>query len=260
MPKWLSPAGRAFYSVGLACIGLQHFFYTNFPWVVIPDFPAWIPFRLLWVMVFGAALTAAGTAILFNLTGRRVAAWTGVALLLLVLVAHLPNQLTGAYAAVLGAWTNAFKELTLAGGAWIAAISYGTSEPPLPPWLERALPLGRYFFAVTLIIFGIDHFLYSTFVATLVPGWVGARMFWTCFAGIALIAGGAGMMVKRVAWLASLLVGGMIFLWLLMLHIPRAIADPYTNVGNEWTSVFEALAFSGMAFMLATMPLEQKKD
>jgi hypothetical protein len=56
-----------------------------------------------------------------------------------------------------------------------------------------------------------------------------------------------------VARLASLLVGVMIFLWVLMLHIPRAIADPYTNVGNEWASVFEALAFSGIAFMLAAM-------
>jgi hypothetical protein len=45
----------------------------------------------------------------------------------------------------------------------------------------------------------------------------------------------------------------MIFLWVLMLHIPRAIADPYTNVRNEWASVFEALAFSGIAFMLAAM-------
>jgi hypothetical protein len=61
-------------------------------------------------------------------------------------------------------------------------------------------------------------------------------------------------MVKRVARLASLLVGVMIFLWVVMLHIPRAIADPYTNVGNEWASVFEALAFSGMALMLAVMP------
>jgi len=54
----------------------------------------------------------------------------------------------------------------------------------------------------------------------------------------------------RVARLASLLTGVMIFLWVLRLHIPRAIADPYTYVGNEWASVFEALAFSGMAFML----------
>ncbi|RSL16717.1 hypothetical protein EDE15_2239 [Edaphobacter aggregans] len=252
MSKWVLPVGRSLYAFGLASIGLMHFYFKDFPGVIIPVFPAWLPLRLLCVYVVGAALTAAGIAILFDLKGKKVAAWTGVALVVLVLIAHIPNQLSGAYRAVLGAWTNTIKELALAGGAWIAAMSL-SKEGELPRWLERALPLGRYFFAFLLIVFGIDHFLYAKFVAMLVPGWVGAPMFWTYFAAVALIAGGLGIVVKRVAWLASLLVGVMIFLWVPMLHIPRAIADPYTNVGNEWASVFEATAFSGMALMLAVL-------
>jgi uncharacterized membrane protein len=256
MPKWLHLVGRSFYAVGLAGIGLMQFFFMNFVWVVIPEFPAMIPLRMMWVFVVGAALTAAGVAIFFNLKGRKVAAWTGVALLALVLIAHVPNQLAGPYRALLGAWTNTFKELALAGGAWIVALSIEREGSDLPAWLERALPLGRCFFAAMLILFGIEHFLYAQFVALLVPGWIGGKMFWTYFAGTALIAGGLGILVKRVVPLASLLVGMMIFLWVLTLHIPRAIADPYTHVGNEWASVFEALAFSGMAFMLAAMRRE----
>ena len=38
-----------------------------------------------------------------------------------------------------------------------------------------------------------------------------------------------------------------------MLHIPRAIADPHSGLGNEWTSVCETLAFSGIAFMTAVL-------
>jgi uncharacterized membrane protein len=260
MPKWLLSAGRWFYAAGLASIGLMHFFYMNFPWVVIPEFPAWIPLRMLWVLVAGTALTAAGVAIFFNLRGKEVAAWTGVALLALVLGAHVPNQLSSAYVSVLGAWTNALKETALAGGAWIAALSVAGEGGGIPRWLKRALPLGRYLFAGMLVVFGLDHFLYPQFVSALVPHWVGGKMFWTYFAGAALIIGGLGMMVRRVASLASLLVGAMIFLWLLMLHIPRAIEDPYTNVGNECASVFEALAFSGMAFMLAGSRRERSPD
>jgi uncharacterized membrane protein len=258
MSKWLLPVGRSFYAFGLASIGLMHFYFRDFPWVIIPVFPAWLPLRLLCVYLMGAVLTASGIAILFNLRGRKVAAWTGVALVVLVLIAHIPNQLSGPYRAVLGAWTNTIKELALAGGAWIAAMSL-SEDGDLPGWLEKALPLGRYFFAFLLIVFGIDHFLYAKFVATIVPGWVGVPMFWTYFAAVALIAGGLGIVVKRVAWPASLLVGVMIFLWVLMLHIPRAIADPYTNVGNEWASVFEATAFSGMAFMLAVLSKEKSR-
>jgi uncharacterized membrane protein len=161
---------------------------------------------------------------------------------------------------VLGAWTNALKEMALAGGAWIAALSFPGDSSKLPTWLERALTAGRYMFGAMLTIFGFDHFLYPQFVASLVPAWIGAQMFWTYFAGAALMAGGVGMMVKRLAHMASLLTGVMILLWVLMLHIPRAIADPYTNVGNEWASVFEALAFSGMAFMLAGRFSEERRS
>jgi uncharacterized membrane protein len=253
MSKWLLSIGRAFYAAGLASIGLMHFFFRNFPLVIIPSFPTWLPLRLVCVHVVGAALTAAGIAMLFNLKGRKVAAWTGVALIVLVLIAHIPSQLSGPNMAMLGSWTNTIKELALAGGAWIVALSFPREEATLPASLEKALPLGKYFFAFLLVIFGIDHFLYAKFVAMLVPSWVGAQMFWTYFAGVALISGGLGITVRRVAPLASLLVGVMIFLWVVMLHIPRAIADPYSLVGNEWASVFEATAFSGLAFMLAVM-------
>ena len=49
----------------------------------------------------------------------------------------------------------------------------------------------------------------------------------------------------------GMLLGTMIFLWFVFLHIPRAIADPFVGKGNEVTSAFEALGFSGIAFVLA---------
>jgi hypothetical protein len=37
----------------------------------------------------------------------------------------------------------------------------------------------------------------------------------------------------------------------ILLHIPRALAaQDAAQVRNEWTAVFEALAFSGLAFFL----------
>ena len=104
--------------------------------------------------------------------------------------------------------------------------------------------------AIMVIVFGADHFLYMPFVSSLVPAWIPGHIFWTYFAGAALIAAGAGMIFRVKARLAATLLGTMIFAWVLVLHIPRAVADPYGLIGNEWTSVFEALAFSGIAFIL----------
>ena len=253
MPKWLIPVGRIFYGVGLIGIGVQHFIFRNFIPVIVPFWLAWVPGRPFWACVVGAALVYAGVAMLFDIKGRAVAVVTGAALLLLVIVAHIPRQLMG-QPANLVSWADAFTALTLAGGAWITALSIGDGTPKPPGALERILLAGRFFFAIMLIVFGIDHFLYTAFVATLVPAWIPWHSFWTYFAGVALIAGGAGMLARITAPLASLMVGIMIFLWLLTLHIPRAIADPHIGLGSEWTSVFEALAFSGIAFMLAALP------
>ena len=44
-----------------------------------------------------------------------------------------------------------------------------------------------------MLLGGIQHFRSVEFVVTLVPSWVpGGGLFWTYFAGVALIVGGAG--------------------------------------------------------------------
>ena len=253
MPEWLVSIGRIFYAIGLIGIGIQHFIFADFIPVVVPLWPEWIPGRPFWAYGVGAALIAAGIAILFDFRGRTVAAFTGAAFLVLVVVGHIPAQLA-AHPAHLGVWTNAFKALSLGGGAWVAAESLKQLSPNGMRAYEKFMRIGRCFLPVTVIAFGIEHFLYTAFVATLVPAWIPGRVFWTYFAGVALIAAGLGMIFRIYTRLASLMLGIMIFLWFIFLHIPRAIADPHSGLGNEWTSVFEALAFSGIGFMLAALP------
>jgi uncharacterized membrane protein YphA (DoxX/SURF4 family) len=84
-----------------------------------------------------------------------------------------------------------------------------------------------------------------------VPGWIPWPYFWTYFAGSALIAGGVGIVINVKRRLAAFLLGLAIFSWFIVLHIPRAIADPHSGNGNEWTSVFEAFGFSGIALILS---------
>ncbi|HEV7501284.1 MAG TPA: hypothetical protein VGQ33_14820, partial [Vicinamibacteria bacterium] len=60
--------------------------------------------------------------------------------------------------------------------------------------------------------------------------------------------------------LAAALSGLMVFLWLVMLHIPRALAAPEALRRNEWTAVVEAFALSGIAFALVRGPLRGPRD
>jgi uncharacterized membrane protein len=246
--------GRTFFGLGLIVIGYQHFFFGRFIPLVVPLWPAWIPGRFFWVYLVGTALIVGGVAVIYGIKARLAATLLAGLFLLSLMLLHLPANVM-AHVTSLGGWTTALKAFSLAGCSFVVAGTFPKTEEdsvqqgPIA-WLDKLIPLGMYPFAIVVIAFGLCHFLYTPYIATLVPGWIPGHVFWAYFAGAALIASGLGMIVRVKARLAATLLGTMIFIWILVLHIPRAIADPYSDVGNEWTSTFEALAKSGVAFIL----------
>jgi uncharacterized membrane protein YphA (DoxX/SURF4 family) len=253
----LIKAGRAFYAIGIAGLGIQQFIYADFRPVILPQWPSSIPLLVVWAYITGLCLVVAALVILFSKTARSLSLILGMAFLLFFIIFHVTYQLfLSPYSFHLGLWTDPLKELAFSGGAFVLAGSYPednlySDKSSLIRFLDKFIPLGRIFFSITMIVFGIDHFIYTEFVATLVPAWIPGHNFWTYFAAVALIGSGVCIILKIKIRLVGLLLGIMIFLWFVILHTPRAIADPYGTKGNEITSVFEALAFSGIAFLIA---------
>jgi uncharacterized membrane protein YphA (DoxX/SURF4 family) len=240
--------GRIFYGIGMIAFGVQHLVYGDFVTRVVPALPTWIPQRAVLAYVCGVVLIAAGIAIVARVRVRAAALVLAAILLLSVVLLYAPRLAADPSQA--GVITSMFKAIALCGGALTLARSVSSRVVVSEGMIEQLLPVGRYLFASFLVVAGIQHFMYVAFVATLVPAWIPpGPIFWTYFAGGALIAGGLGIMFSRTTRLAATLVGVMIFLWVILLHIPRAIAD--LRHSNETTAVFEALAMSGIAFMIA---------
>jgi hypothetical protein len=150
-----------------------------------------------------------------------------------------------------GPWTVIFEILAIAGGAWVLAASFSADAPGSPSWdgvVWRLADVGRFLIAISLVVFAVQHFIYARFVATLIPGWIPARLFWTYFTGIAFVAASVSIATKKMLGLAAMLLGTMFFLWVVLLHIPR-VAGAIRN-GNEVTSLFVAVAMSGLSFVL----------
>jgi uncharacterized membrane protein len=252
--KKLAALGRLFLAVAMIAFGVQHFVYLDFVTRVFPKLPVWIPGHRFLACVFGAFLVASGAAILFGKAARLAALLLGAAILVSFAMLHLPLVIANPYAG--GLWTGAGKALALAGGSFLVADSLPPESNVPAHWLvsvvkalERFIPLGRSFLGAFLILCGIQHFIYAEFVVRLVPSWIPGHLFWTYFTGVALIAGGLGIIIPMTARLAASLTGIMIFLWVVLLHIPRALADLHNS--NETTAVFEALAMSGAAILIA---------
>jgi uncharacterized membrane protein len=252
----LMTLGRLFFAIGLIAWGIQHLVAGDFVTRVVPSWPAWMPAAKVSPYLVGAGLIAAGAAISLHVRARAAAVTFGVLAFLSFALLHLP--LAARDILWVGAWTSAGKALVMCGGALCVAVSLTLTEP------ERSTPggllasarvreglviWGRVCLGAFMILCGIQHFLFVQFVTSLVPAWIPGAVFWTSFAGVALIAGGAGIVVPFVTRLAALLSGAMIFSWVFLVHVPLAMNDPH-NPGIV-ASVFEVLAFSGVAFLLA---------
>ncbi|HTG35014.1 MAG TPA: hypothetical protein VLB76_19025 [Thermoanaerobaculia bacterium] len=150
-------------------------------------------------------------------------------------------------------WTNPAKALAMLGGVILLAGALREDEADRSSALARLFrsltPLSPLFLGGFLILGGIQHFVYADFVMKLVPSWIPGSRFWVYLTGIALIAGGVSLLIPKTRRLAATMVGIMILLWVVLLHIPRAMANPQ-NAG-ETSGIFEALALSGAAFILA---------
>jgi uncharacterized membrane protein len=126
--------------------------------------------------------------------------------------------------------------------------------------LDKITKVACYFLAIPMIVFGIQHFIYAEFVVGLVPTWIPGGLFWTYFSGAALFAAGIGIFFNVLSRLAATLLGAMIFVWVVVLHIPRVFENPGDS--NEFINVFDALMMGGGAFIFAQIcsgksPLEK---
>jgi len=239
----LPSVGRLFFAASLAAFGAQQFLFGDFVPGRAPAWPEGVPGRLAWAWLTGAALVAIGAAIAAGKKNRLAALVAAGLIFVWAVLRNVPLALADkGYG---GAWTNLGKGLVLTGG--VLAVAALVDANPAFTWAGR-LTLGAF-----MISSGIQHFLFPQFVKTLVPAWIPpSQIFWTYFAAVALIAGGVGLMVPWTTRLAAALSGLMILLWVLLLHIPRALSAPDAGqVKNEWIAVFEALAFAGLGFVLA---------
>src|SRR5467141_718340 len=114
---------------------------------------------------------------------------------------------------------------------------------------DKRQAIGRILVTLSLVVFGVQHFIYGGFVATLVPAFMPGRLFWAYFVGVAFFAAAAGILYHLLARPAATMLGVMFFLFVVLLHIPRIAA--HSSDGNEWTSGFVALAMCGGAWILA---------
>jgi uncharacterized membrane protein len=245
MEKLIKP-GRIIFAIGMAGLGVLCFISKDFI-VGRPPVSTWaaaIPGKTTWSYLSGSLFIICGLAIILNIRSRIAALIIGIMILVFSFLTRHQYEMSD--------WLNAYKALALSGGAFIIAASFPLQETGnsgknyLNIKLEFA---GCIFLSLFLVLCGIAHLKFYDFVLNFIPAYIPAHSFWTYFTAIALLAGGVGLIFKKIDRWAALLSGLMIAGWFVLLHIPRFIAN--TSDPSDRMGLFESFTFVGIFFVLA---------
>ena len=220
--------GRFLFGAAMVFLGVEPIVTGHLPAALVPLSPGAV---MPWA-ARGIGILLAGTAVAALLKPASLAPYLLAAFpLLAVLTVNGPKLLASPRDP--SPWTTTFELIALAAGAVM---------------LVRPR-VGRLMLAASLPVFGIQHLMYGAFVATLVPSWIPARLFWAYAVGVAFLAASLSLVLNRATRLNGTLLGIMFLSWVLVLHIPRIIAAS----GNalEWNSCLIALAMSGVGLIVA---------
>lgn len=246
--------GKFFFALALLAIGLIHLVTGNFPKGLMPvsdTFPA----RTLFVYVIGAGLTVSGLLIMINKYAYIGTILGGIVLLGILLFFHLPRLVLDLHNP--GLWTPSAEIFALFSGSLILR---GIVSPPKEKktWGNGWQVTGNYLFALALLVFGFQHFIYAQFVSGIVPSWIPWPLFWVYFVMVAFFLTAISIFIQKMIRLSTTLLAFMFFFWIWTLHLPLAISDVKQETG--WTSLFNAVAMCGICLLIAGSAVHKHEE
>ena len=218
--------GRFVFAAAIFAFGVENLWVAHSAQNFVPVMP-WVPAFQPLAYLTGLALAAGGIAIATNLRPRLASLALGVFFLVCAVLIQAPRVI--AHPLDIGIRTTAFETLTMCAASLILAGTLPVERFHSPQWERAEFALtrsGRYLFAVSCLVFGVDHLPILAFIASLIPAWIPGAFFWAWFTAAAFLAAGVSIAVGVWARWAAAMLGLMFALWVLVLHGPRVVSYP----------------------------------
>ena len=144
-------------------------------------------------------------------------------------------------------WQGLAEPLAMSMGGLLAWSLLGKDDDPRR---ARVAGIAMRVFGLCLLVFGVSHFVYLKFTASLVPAWLPpSQAFWAYATGVAHIAAGLAILSGVRARLAAILLTAMFVIFGLLVHLPSVIRDPHSHA--NWSENGVNLALVGAAWCVA---------
>jgi uncharacterized membrane protein len=174
---------------------------------------------------------------------RAAGAWFAAVLLLGWVALHVPAVV--AHPASVADWLGIAETAAMASAALMFAAE----------WTGRAADAVRrattLMFGLSAIVFGVAHFVYADFTATMIPAWLPQRVALAWLTGAAHALAGLAITFGVLRSLAAGLEALMMASFVVLVHLPRVLAHPDSRM--EWTMGFVAVLLAASSAMVAAI-------
>ena len=231
----------------LAVFSMEHFTVARDLEGMVPQ---WLPAHLFWVYFVGAALLAAGLSFIAWRCVRWSAALLALLFFIIVATIDLPNLHAGLHDRIF--WILTVREMSFGGGALVLSGSVWGSRGPAGMALMR---IGRTIVALVMIFYAIEHFLHPRHVIgvpleKLTPAWMPATVVLAYAVGIALLAGGVGLLIPRMMRMAAAGAGTVLLLVTVFFYGAILVTEYRSALAVEGLNyVFDTMLFAGTVLL-----------
>ena len=169
------------------------------------------------------------------------------------MVVFMHGPLIFQHAVSFATWSGAAEQVTLVAGglaayACLSQIAPGNAARAPSSSLGNAAVV---IMGICLVMFGVAHFLYLDFTASMVPAWLpGGQKFWAAATGAGHIAAGVAFLTGSQRRMAAFAVTAMFGSFSILVHLPLLLAEPRAHM--SWVMNAINLALTGAAWSVAT--------
>lgn len=239
--------GPLFYGAPIAAFGTEHFTLTT---GMLSMVPSWIPWHQFWVYFVGACFIAAGLSLVTGIQARLAASLLALTFFLFVVLMDAPawaQNPRDRFATAL-----MLRELAFSGGP--LALAASLTGPRHQQRAHILATIARYFIAIPILFYSFEQFLHAGNVPgvpleAVTPTWIFGHSVWTYLTAAVYAVASPLLLAGRKTRAAATWVGGMVFVTILAVYVPFAIAERANLEGLNYLG--DTLMFCGDVLLLA---------
>ena len=123
--------------------------------------------------------------------------------------------------------------------------------------MKQLAPLGRILFALPFAVFGINHLVMMDFYLGMLTSFIPLGAYTIILTGLIMIAVSISIITKKFIRLSTLILAGLLLIFILTIHIPHLLAE-----GTDKTPILIALlkdiSLMGGSLMIAGYCAEEE--